>query len=45
MSVFCIAFLLPNLISFEKLSTLTFEKLKLCGSNSFRDFIIAFKAE
>ena len=54
MSVFGIAFLLPNLlISFKISSTLTFKKLKLCGSNAFlitdtlgwlRNFIIAFKA-
>ena len=54
MSVFRIAFLLPNLlITFKISSTLTFEKLKLCGLNAFliayklgwlRNFFIAFKA-
>ena len=36
MSVHCIAVLLPNLlIYFKTSSTLTFEKLKLCGLNEF----------
>ena len=53
--MFCIVFLLPTLlISFKKSPTLTFEKLKLCGWNSFlkadtlgwlRKFITAFKVE
>ena len=53
-SVFYIAFVLPNfLVSFEKASTLTCEKLRLCGLNAFlmgntcgrlQNFVITFIA-